>query len=576
MVRTVCEYFCEICDASFDKHAGADACERLGGRPRLVKGDLILRTGLPGRLNFEDRFGGFSLDVVLDTYTNQPSGLFGDESDPHHTFGYLTTSGEKRSVEERHIHPCQTGVLNSYGLGWGPIHTDQVEHLYGRDPGLVRELDEVCRVFRPFFPRRGYPRGQDLADFASCVYSLTWSGLDSSYPLWLKVPTELLPLLLWVAEPMSPAEIIRETFPPGDEGRGRGGRFFRQETAFAALGLVGDFDLFRYWRWTTLTDRGREAFVARKIEDFLAGRQPPLSRVTQLFKFRVPGGRRPRRFDELCERYGIGGLKPRQIFGWFDSYDNRREWGVKTQPGNSLNTYVGDAPIFAVASGKGGVGKSTVAANLARGLAARGHRPCVVDVDAYGPSMPIAFDCRGPLRTREGRILPHEVEGVRVISLGNMVAPGASVNWRGPVLDGFIKLIFGATDFGDSDCLVLDLPPGTGDVQLTLMQSLEITQVFVVATGDELALADVARSLESFRDRRVTVGGIVGNMTHVEAEGHVLPLFGGEGRIREFAAAQGTEMLCGLPYVGDREEIVRRLAPVVERCHQAIAGSATV
>jgi ATP-binding protein involved in chromosome partitioning len=184
-----------------------------------------------------------------------------------------------------------------------------------------------------------------------------------------------------------------------------------------------------------------------------------------------------------------------------------------------------------VASGKGGVGKSTVAANLALGLVQQGARVGVLDLDVYGPSMPIMLGTQQIPRARDGQIMPIRQHGVKVMSMGFLVEEEAPIVWRGPMMHQAIQQLLGDVAWGDLDYLVIDLPPGTGDAQITLCQSVSISGAIMVTTPQDVALADVVKGIAMFRDLNVPVLGVVENMSYYECIncGDVSYLFGHGG-----------------------------------------------
>jgi ATP-binding protein involved in chromosome partitioning len=215
--------------------------------------------------------------------------------------------------------------------------------------------------------------------------------------------------------------------------------------------------------------------------------------------------------------------------------------------------------IIGVASGKGGVGKSTVAVNLAVSLAAEGHRVGFLDADVHGPSAPLMFGLEGqrPERADEqGRPLPVEAFGVHVMSMGFFVERGNAVIWRGPIVGNFIKQLLGDIAWGPLDYLVIDLPPGTGDAQLTLSQTIQMTGSIVVTTPNDLALIDAMKAIAMFQKVEVPVLGIVENMSHF-----VCPHCGEETRIygdsRRVEAAAREHEVPILGYVPIDPEVVR-------------------
>ncbi|RYY09248.1 MAG: MRP family ATP-binding protein, partial [Chitinophagaceae bacterium] len=178
--------------------------------------------------------------------------------------------------------------------------------------------------------------------------------------------------------------------------------------------------------------------------------------------------------------------------------------------------------IILVSSGKGGVGKSTVASNLAICLAADGAAVGLIDADIYGPSQPIMFGVEGAKpqarETAEGRtlILPVEKYGVKMLSLGFFADPGQPVPWRGPMASNAVKQLFNDADWGELDYLIVDLPPGTGDIHITITQSFQITGAVIVTTPQQVALADTRKGLLMFRMPGINVPilGVVENMSY--------------------------------------------------------------
>jgi ATP-binding protein involved in chromosome partitioning len=171
--------------------------------------------------------------------------------------------------------------------------------------------------------------------------------------------------------------------------------------------------------------------------------------------------------------------------------------------------------IIAVASGKGGVGKSTVAVNLALALKERGHRVGLLDADIYGPSLPTMLGTdQKPQAIDETSIMPVMQMGLQCISMGMLVPEGQALIWRGPMVMAAVRQFLKDVRWDDLDYLVVDMPPGTGDAQLTLVQQVPVDGVVMVTTPQELALADVRRGIQMFRHVKVPVTGVVENMSY--------------------------------------------------------------
>ncbi len=192
-----------------------------------------------------------------------------------------------------------------------------------------------------------------------------------------------------------------------------------------------------------------------------------------------------------------------------------------------------DLPIknaLAIASGKGGVGKSTVAVNLAVSLAQSGARVGLMDADIYGPNIPTMMGLDRLPPAQEGGIVPGEAYGVKVMSIGFMVKPDQPIIWRGPMLHGVIRQFIHDVIWGQLDYLIIDLPPGTGDAQLSLAQTLPLTGGLIVTLPQKVSLEDARRGLEMFRQLEVPILGVVENMSYLELpNGEKLEVFGAGG-----------------------------------------------
>ena len=186
--------------------------------------------------------------------------------------------------------------------------------------------------------------------------------------------------------------------------------------------------------------------------------------------------------------------------------------------------------VIAVASGKGGVGKSTVSANLAVALARMGLSTGLMDADVYGPSLPTLFGLSGKPEIRDGKIIPARAFGVSAMSIGLLVDATKSLAWRGPMVMGAVRQLMTDVDWGPLDVLLIDTPPGTGDTQLSLIQSKRLAGAVIVSTPQEMALADVRRGVELFRKTETPVIGVVENMAWLAApDGDKQFLFGEGG-----------------------------------------------
>ena len=205
--------------------------------------------------------------------------------------------------------------------------------------------------------------------------------------------------------------------------------------------------------------------------------------------------------------------------------------------------------VVAVASGKGGVGKSTTAVNLALALAAEGARVGLLDADIYGPSLPMMMGIEGRPESDDGKTMdPMENYGVQVMSIGFLVAQDEAMIWRGPMATQALEQLLRQTNWQDLDYLVVDMPPGTGDIQLTLSQRVPMTGAVIVTTPQDIALLDAKKGIKMFEKVGVPILGIVENMAvHVCSNcGHVEHIFGADGG-KKMAAEYNMDYLGALP-----------------------------
>jgi len=202
----------------------------------------------------------------------------------------------------------------------------------------------------------------------------------------------------------------------------------------------------------------------------------------------------------------------------------------------------------AVASGKGGVGKSTVAVNLAVALAQSGARVGLLDADIYGPNIPTMMGVqRLPPQNESGKLVPAESYGVEIMSIGFLVKPGQPLIWRGPMLHSAIRQFLSDVEWGELDYLIIDLPPGTGDAQLSLAQSLPLSGGLIVTLPQAVSLEDAQRGLEMFRELQIPILGVVENMSYLELpDGTRMDIFGTGGGLK-LAEATKTPFLGQIP-----------------------------
>ncbi len=202
--------------------------------------------------------------------------------------------------------------------------------------------------------------------------------------------------------------------------------------------------------------------------------------------------------------------------------------------------------IVAVGSGKGGVGKTTLAVNLAVALARMGHKVGLLDADVYGPNVPLMLGLNGqPRMVGENRIEPLEAYGLKVMSVGFLNPGDKPIIWRGPMLHQIMRQFLGMVEWGRLDYMIIDLPPGTGDIALSLVQTVPLTGAVVVSTPSDVSLQDARKAIEMFRQMKVDVVGVVENMSyfvcpHCQHEVDVFSRGGAEAMAKQF----------GVPFLG--------------------------
>ncbi|MBS0537336.1 MAG: iron-sulfur cluster carrier protein ApbC [Proteobacteria bacterium] len=238
---------------------------------------------------------------------------------------------------------------------------------------------------------------------------------------------------------------------------------------------------------------------------------------------------------------------PRGGHGHSHDHGPRPQPGAKTTGGNSRIDVPGVKHIIAVASGKGGVGKSTTAVNLALGLAANGVATGLLDADIYGPSMPRMLGVKEKPESADGKMLkPIERHGLRTMSIGYIVAEDTPMIWRGPMVSSALEQMLRDVQWGELDVLVVDMPPGTGDAQLTLAQRVPLSGAVIVSTPQDIALIDARKGLAMFRKVAVPVLGIVENMSYF-----LCPKCGERSEIFGHGGAREEADKLGVPFLGE-------------------------
>jgi ATP-binding protein involved in chromosome partitioning len=216
-------------------------------------------------------------------------------------------------------------------------------------------------------------------------------------------------------------------------------------------------------------------------------------------------------------------------------------------PQRATSNLPGVKHVIAVGAGKGGVGKSTIAAVLAVGLKRLGYKTGLLDADVYGPSLPKIMGMEGmqPRGDEDGRIIPPEIEGIACMSMGFLVPADEAIIWRGPMAQKYVKEFLDRGNWGELDFLIVDLPPGTGDIPLTLAQSIPLTGAIVVCTPQDVALIDCVKALRMYRKLDVGIIGVVENMSY-----YVCPKCGNRDEIFSTGGAEAAAKELDAPFLG--------------------------
>lgn len=249
--------------------------------------------------------------------------------------------------------------------------------------------------------------------------------------------------------------------------------------------------------------------------------------------------------------------------------------GAARPPAPKPQPIPGVAHIIAVGSGKGGVGKSTVSVNLAVALAQSGLRVGLMDADIYGPSLPRMLGAHQRPEVRGDRLIPVAAWGLKAMSMGFLVEEDSAMIWRGPMIMGAVQQFLGQVEWGELDVLVIDLPPGTGDIQLTLSQKAKVTGAVIVSTPQDIALIDARRAVKMFEKVEIPIFGLVENMSYFCCPncGHQTNIFG-HGGARAEAATLGQNFLGEIPLLPEVRAMSDAGTPVVTEAPDSEAARA--
>jgi len=204
--------------------------------------------------------------------------------------------------------------------------------------------------------------------------------------------------------------------------------------------------------------------------------------------------------------------------------------------------------LILISSGKGGVGKSTVAFLLSLLMSKNGLKVGLLDADIYGPSMPALTKRYEKPEIIEGKMIPYVFEGVKVNSVGYLIPEGKALVWRGPMITKALHQLLSSTDWGNLDFLIVDMPPGTGDIHLTICEKYSIDKVFMVSTPQELSVVDVARAIDMYKKLNVPIAGIIENMSYFQdSSGQRHYLFGDDSRLKDYSEKNHIPIIAQIP-----------------------------
>jgi Mrp family chromosome partitioning ATPase len=584
-MKVTVRFQCELCGREWEKKVQALLCEG-SPPPALRVGDVVLWRGKRSA----SPFSTLVYDTVVEIKLELLAGV------PGHRAVYRLA--HDYSVRESALRGPRSGYVTlAGGLGYAGSDTNRIEVSLRNDPDAAR----LCEELVAWLASLGVPLQGRIARLYQAArkmeYERTWDRAlwragDLGRPrrrIAYRLANEQAQALAWLAREPSDEECLvliggvayRDRSGPHPpallDGAFEGNRFQ------AWAGAVG-FDLTAAIdQMARATDGSLIALVRGYRARLLAGgahyeRRETLEGLFPLDETKATG-KWPEAMLRLAAHFGVQGsglTRLRRLYGAAVSHEEKEEMPAEERDQRDYALLWPGVPVVAVFSGKGGTGKSSVTADLARELSARGKRVLVVDLDFTGPSQPILFPVGDPrLATREQKIVPHLVDGVQVVSLGHLLGEDEPLLWRGHYLEMLLHL-FGTALETDAEIVLLDLPPGTGDVFQAVLTLCPQALFVVVTTAGQLALADTRRAVSALSgDQRARIVGVVENMSYKDLPEPVgrIRLFGREDDVPAMARAFHLRFLGALPIVDQelevglrREALARTVLPVALDC----------
>ena len=532
-------YQCEICKREWATPAQAKACES-SPRPALEVGDVVLWRGQ--RDDYPDG-QPFVLDVVTDVNVSYPHHA------PEHRVRY--TLGKQYGLDQNALKDPQHGRVNLQNfLGGHLIHDDRLESAL--DSMANGDMAPVIKLLRRALPFGGFA-AQGIPALYKTEYGFFFGRQRTETTFNALSPEDSQMLQAITREPTDEEcwlWLLDSRAPSMDRWVDM---IYSQ---FWHCGVIVDLDFDRALHMISFDEQALLARIRAYRQDALNGAAHfhDMRYMHALFPLddsKAQGKWSPAMMAWV-KQHQIKGAGPARLKRVREAIQATRELKrVKTMKMRLWTEKI----VIGVAAGKGGVGKSTLAAGIARSLAQSGVRAMYFDADFYGASAPVLFPVKKPrFKTQDGKLLPHVVDGVEVMSLGYLLDPAETVEWRGPML-GAAFHILAANTTTEAEVVVVDLPAGTGDVAQALFSFCPQARLIMVATAGEMALSDVRRATAQFSAyHKKQLWGVIENMAYFADDPNRRWLFGDQEDVPQFAAETGLTHLGTLPLARTAEE----------------------